>query len=294
MTDFWSTWIIVLTTISFVLMIWILFANRKREQGTTEETTGHNYDGIEEYDNPLPAWWFNMFFLTIVWGIGYLIVYPGMGNFAGVLGWTQLGQYEERVATAEERYGAVRRAYLEKPIEEIATDPALRKMGQRMFGNNCAQCHGADAKGSYGFPNLTDDSWNYGYSAESIKATLMNGRVAAMPAWIDVVGEAGIQQLTAYVLSLNDAQPAPDAQAVEAGGKLYQSYCVACHGADATGNTAFGAPDLTNGIWLYGGSAEQIAHSLRAGRNGAMPAFGELLSEDKIHILSAYVYGLNQ
>ncbi len=293
MTDFWSTWIIVLTAISFVLMIWILFANRKREQGTTEETTGHNYDGIEEYDNPLPAWWFNMFFLTIVWGIGYLIVYPGMGNFAGVLGWTQLTQYEERVADAEARFGAIRAAYLEKPVEEIASDPALRKMGQRMFGNNCAQCHGADAKGSYGFPNLTDDEWIYGFTPESIKATLTHGRVAAMPAWGDVIGEDGVKQVTAYVQSLGDGGNADEAT-LKAGAQVYQNFCVACHGANGEGNVALGSPNLSNDIWLYGGSAEQIAHSVRAGRNGAMPAFGNLLSEDKIHILTAYVYGLKQ
>ena len=293
MTDFWSLWVIVLTVVSLVLLTWILFANRKREQGTTEETTGHVYDGIEEYDNPLPAWWFYMFVITIVWGIGYLLFYPGLGNFGGLLGWTQTGQYEDRLAAADERYGAVRRAYLSRPVAEVAADPAARKMGQRIFGNNCAQCHGSDAKGSYGFPDLTDGDWIYGGTPEAIKTSIIDGRSAAMPAWGDVIGADGVAQVTAYVLSLNNAEGL-DASTVEAGEAVFGNYCVACHGADGSGNTTLGAPNLRNGIWLYGGRADQIAHSIRAGRSGVMPAHKELLSEDKIHILTAYVYGLNQ
>ncbi len=292
MASFWSIWVIVLTIITFVGMTWLLFANRKREQKLDEKTTGHVYDGIEEYDNPLPAWWFYMFVITIVWGVGYLIAYPGMGNFPGLLGWTQLEQYEERVSEAEEKYRAMRDRYLAMPVEEIADDPAVRKMGMRMFGNNCAQCHGADAKGGYGFPNLADDNWLSGGSPEAIKASIINGRNAVMPAWGDILKDEGIANVTQYILSLNgrDADP----KQAEAGEKLYQTYCVACHGADASGNTALGSPNLKNGIWLYGGSAEQIAHSLRAGRNGQMPSFKDTLGEDKIHIITAYVYGLSQ
>ena len=186
----------------------------------------------------------------------------------------------------------MRDRYLAMPVAEIASDPAVRKMGQRMFGNNCAQCHGADAKGSYGFPNLTDDDWLYGGTPEAIKATLINGRQAAMPGWGTVIGDEGVNDVTAYVLSINGRTA--ELGDVEAGEKVYQTYCVACHAADGSGNLALGAPNLKNGIWLYGGTAEQIAHSVRAGRNGKMPAFSEQLSEDKIHILTAYVYGLSQ
>ena len=292
MASFWSYWIIILTTVTIVGISWILFANRKREQQSTEKTTGHIYDGIEELDNPLPAWWFYMFVITIVWGIGYLIVYPGMGNYAGAIGWTQVGQYDKEVAAAEEKYREMRDRYLALPVEEIAVDPAVRKMGMRLFANNCAQCHGADAGGAYGFPNLRDDDWIYGGDAATIKATLVNGRQAVMPAWGSVIGDEGIADVTQYVLSLNgrDVDPAR----AEAGKTVFQTYCVACHGADGTGNPALGAPNLTNGVWLYGGSAEQISQTLHAGRNGMMPAFKDTLSEDKIHILTAYVYGLNK
>ena len=292
MASFWSYWVIILTVVTIVGISWILFANRKREAQSSEKTTGHVYDEIEEYDNPLPAWWFYMFVITIVWGIGYLIIYPGMGNFAGVLGWTQIGQYEQQVAAADEKYRDMRDRYLALPVEEIAVDPAVRKMGMRMFANNCAQCHGADAKGAYGFPNLTDDDWIYGGDAATIKATLVNGRQAVMPAWGDVIGDQGIKDVTQYLLRLNGRDS--DAAQADAGETVFKTYCVACHGADGTGNQAMGAPNLTNGVWLYGGSEEQIAQTLRAGRNGVMPAFKDTLSEDKIHILTAYVYGLNK
>lgn len=291
MSSFWSLWIIVLTSVCLILITWVLFSNRKRDATESDATTGHVYDGIEEYDNPLPAWWFYMFVMTIIWGIGYLIAYPGMGNFPGMLGWTQLEQYEDRVAAADERYGAIREQYMGMPIAEIADDPALRKMGMRMFGNNCAQCHGADAKGSYGFPNLTDDDWLYGGDPETIKASITQGRQAAMPAWAQVIGEQGVTDVTAFVQSLSGTGSASEAT-VAAGSKVYGTYCAACHGTTGEGNPVFGAPNLTDDVWLYGGSAEQIAHSVRSGRNGLMPAHEQLLSEDKIHILTAFVYGL--
>jgi cytochrome c oxidase cbb3-type subunit 3 len=292
MTSFWSLWIIVLTTITLVGIIWILFGNRKRDAKETEQTTGHAADGIEEYDNPLPAWWFYMFVITIVWAIGYLIIYPGMGNYPGLIGWTQINQYDQEVAVADDKYRAMRDRYLALPIEEIASDPAVRKMGMRMFSNNCAQCHGGDARGSYGFPNLADNDWLYGGSPADIKHTLIAGRQAAMPAWGSVIGEQGVKDATAYIMSINGREAVAGQAA--AGKQVFETYCVACHGADAGGNPAMGAPNLKNGIWLYGGSEEQISHTLRAGRNGVMPAFGETLSEDKIHILAAYVYGLSQ
>jgi cytochrome c oxidase cbb3-type subunit 3 len=292
MTSFWSNWVIILTTITLVGITWILLANRKTTDRETDKTTGHVYDGIEELDNPLPAWWFYMFVITIVWGIGYLIVYPGMGNFTGTLGWTSIGQHEARVAKADETFREMRDKYLALPIEEIAADPVVRKMGQRMFGNNCAQCHGADAKGRYGFPNLTDGDWIFGGTPEAIKTSITQGRQAAMPAWGTIVGDEGVSDVTAYVLTLNGREE--EGGSASEGEKVYQTYCVACHGPEAKGNPALGAPNLTNGIWLYGGKVTEIAHSVRAGRNGVMPAHKSMLEEDKIHIITAYVYGLSQ
>lgn len=292
MTSFWSNWIIVLTVISFALILWILLANRTGEaKGDDVGTTGHAADGIEELDNPLPYWWFLMFLITILFGIGYLIAYPGMGNFPGLLGWTQLGQWEKEVATAEGRFSAARYKYLAMDIEEVAQDPAALKMGQRMFANECSQCHGSDAKGSYGFPNLSDGDWIWGGTPEAIKHSITEGRRAAMPPWGQMLGDDGVANVTAYVQSLNGLNV--DEAAASAGKEKFAMLCVACHGPDATGNPMMGAPNLTNGIWLYGGEAEQISHTVRSGRNGVMPTFKDSLGEDKIHLIAAYVYSLS-
>lgn len=292
LTDFWSVWVVALTLVTFVLMIWILFANRKRTHKLDEKTTGHVYDGIEEWDNPLPAWWFWMFVITIVWGFAYLIAFPGFGNFPGVLGWDSVERHDMKVAEAEEGYRAMRDKYLALSIEEIYTDPKAQKMGMRIFGNNCSQCHGLDAAGTLGFPNLTDDDWIWGGSVEAIKHSVAHGRQAVMPPWEAVLGERGILEATAYVLSLNGREA--EQSRVEAGEAHYKTYCIACHGPEAKGNEMLGAPNLSNGIWLYGGKEAQIGHSLRIGRNGQMPAFTNTLSEDKIHLVTAYVYGLNK
>ncbi|MFV0276889.1 MAG: cytochrome-c oxidase, cbb3-type subunit III [Parahaliea sp.] len=290
MTSFWSAWIIILTSITLIAMTWLLLGNRKVDSSKEDVATGHSYDGIEEYDNPLPAWWFYMFLITIIWSVGYLIVYPGMGNYAGLIGWTSVGEHDERVAVATKRHRAMYEAYMAKPIEEIANDPLVRRMGMRMFGNNCAQCHGADARGSYGFPNLTDDDWIYGGEAKAIETTIVNGRQAAMPGWESVIGDRGVEEATAYVMSLSGQQA--DAAMASAGEQHFNAYCVACHGPEGTGNPLLGAPNLVDNVWLYGGTAREISHSIRAGRNGMMPSFKEQLGPEKIHILAAYVYGL--
>ena len=291
MTSCWSYWIIILTTISIVGLTWILLANRKGTARSGDNTTGHVYDGIEEFDNPLPAWWFYMYLLSIIWGVGYLVVYPGMGNYPGLLGWTQLGQHEAEVTKADAKFRHMRDKYLALPVAEIASDPAVLKMGQRMFANSCAQCHGADAKGRYGFPNLTDNDWLYGSGADDIKTTITAGRQGVMPAWGDIIKDSGVKEATAYILSLSGREG--NAADITAGEAVYNTYCVACHLADGSGNRAMGAANLANGIWLYGGSPAQISQTIRSGRNGVMPAHKDTLSEDKIHILTAYVYSLS-
>jgi len=292
MSSFWSWWVIILTVVTFIGTLWVLLANRTGAPADPEQTTGHAADGIEEYDNPMPYWWFLMFMITIVFGIGYLIVYPGMGNFPGLLGWSQVGQWERQVEKAEERFGALRYKYLAMPIEEVVLDPEAVKMGQRMYANNCAQCHGSDAKGSYCFPNLTVDDWLWGEGPEAIKTALVHGRQAAMPAWGTVLGDEGVRNVAAYVVQLS-GRDADDAHAA-AGKQQFDMLCVACHGPEGLGNPMFGAPNLTNGIWLYGGTDADIQHTLRAGRNGVMPKFSDKLSDDKIHLITAYVYSLSR
>lgn len=292
MNSFWSAWIIILTVVSLVLITWILFANRKTKGSGPDTTTGHVYDGIEEYDNPLPAWWFYLFVITLVFGVGYLLMYPGLGSFKGLLGWTQHGQWQKQLDAAEQKYGKVFAEYAAMPIEEVVEHPKALKMGQRLFANNCAQCHGSDAQGSYGFANLVDEEWLYGGSPEQIKTSIANGRTGAMPGWQSVLGDQGVINVSAYVLSLSGRE-VDDSQA-SSGAQQYQMFCSSCHGVDGTGSIAMGAPDLTNSIWLYGGSAGLVQRSIRNGRNGQMPAHKDLISEDKIHLLAAYVYSLSQ
>lgn len=288
MSSFWHWWVIILTTITIVLVTWVLLANRKKVG--KEPTTGHVYDGIEEYDNPLPQWWLLLFIGTIVFSVGYLIAYPGMGNFKGVLGWSQQGRYEAEVAAADSKYGALYAQFANTPVAELAADPKAMKMAQRIFANNCAQCHGADAAGAFGFPNLTDNDWLYGGDVVQIKHSISAGRTAAMPPWGAILDTDSLNAVVAYVAGLKDHRAATN----HAGKQAYDTYCVACHGASGEGNIYLGAPRLNDNIWLYGGSAAQIKLSIRKGRNGKMPAHADVLSADKIHLLSAYVYSLSR
>lgn len=297
MSTFWSIWVIVITAITIAGCTWLLFANRKVEvSDDTKEgevpKTGHVYDGIEEYDNPLPGWWFKMFVGTVIFAIIYLVLYPGLGSFGGVLGWTQVGQWQEEVNEAEEKYAPLYAQYSETPVEELIANSEAMKMSRRLFNNNCAVCHGSDGRGSYGFPNLADSDWLYGGSAKDIKATLVNGRRGAMPALGGALGEKGVDNVAEYVFKISGREH--DATKAEVGGQLFATYCVACHGADGTGNQMLGAPNLTDGIWLYGGSPTLVRHSIRNGRNGNMPSQADKLKAEKIHLLTAYVYSLSK
>lgn len=292
MSNFWSNYIIALTVITFILMLWLLFATRKGQRPEqTEETVGHNFDGIEEYDNPLPRWWFMLFMATIVFGVVYLILYPGMGKFPGILGWTQVNQYETEVERAEARFAPIFARFADMPVEDVARDEEALRIGQRLFATNCSVCHGSDARGSFGFPNLTDDDWIWGGSADQIRTTLERGRQAAMPAWQQVLGDDGIRNTAAYVRHLSGLET--ENVDLEAGRQHYQSVCAACHGPEGKGNPMLGAPNLTNDIWLYGSTMTQIQHTLRYGRNGNMPAQAHL-NDDRIHILTAYVLSLSE
>jgi len=295
MSTFWSLWIIILTSLNLALLLWVLLANRKvavRDDDDPEnKTTGHVYDGIEEYDNPLPKWWFYMFLGTFIFSIGYLIAYPGMGSWKGLLGWTQVGQLEASQQKAQSQLQKSFGVYSTMSVEDLALEPKAMKMASRIFANNCAVCHGADGGGALGFPNLTDNDWLYGGSPEAIKQTLVNGRQAAMPAWSAVLGEQGINETAHYVLQLSGQEY--DEALAQKGSKLFLQNCAACHGADGKGVHAVGAPNLTDDIWLYEGSASGIRQTLRNGRNGQMPAQKERLRADKIHLLTSYVYSLS-
>ena len=303
MTTFWSWYITLLTVGSLVALFWLIFATRKGEvhKNPTEQTMGHSFDGIEEYDNPLPKWWFMLFVGTLVFSVAYLLLYPGLGNFKGLLpgyedGWTQVNQWQREMDRADELYGPIFAKYAAMPIEEVAKDERALKMGGRLFASNCSVCHGSDAKGSYGFPNLTDNEWRWGGEPEDIKTSILKGRQGMMPAQGPAIGEDGVRNVAAYVLTELGGRELPEGVEadIEAGQKVFASTCFACHGADGKGMAALGAPNLTNpAAFIYGSSYAQLQQSIRYGRHGNMPAQEEFLGNDKVHLLAAYVYSLS-
>ena len=301
MTSFWSWYITLLSLGTIAALVWLLLATRKGQRhDSTEETVGHSYDGIEEYDNPLPRWWFLLFVATVIFALGYLALYPGLGNWKGMLpgyegGWTQVKEWQREMDKADEQYGPLYAKFAAMPVEQVAQDPQALKMGGRLFASNCSVCHGSDAKGAYGFPNLTDNDWLWGGAPETIKTTIMGGRQAAMPAWRDVIGEDGISNVAGYVRSLSGRDTPEGINVdIEQGQKIFAANCVACHGPAGKGTQAMGAPNLTDNVWLCGSSFGQIQQTLRYGRNGRMPAQEHILGNDKVHLLAAYVYSLSQ
>lgn len=288
MSSLWHWFVVIGTLGSLVFFLALLFGNRK---AGSDATTGHDFDGIEEFDNPLPMWWVWMFVASIVFGLGYLAWYPGLGNFAGLSDWSSSSALGRDQAAHEARFAPL---YAElASLDETALHASRQAMqvGRRLYLNNCATCHGVNGRGAFGFPNLTDDEWIWGAGFANVRTALIHGRQAAMPGWQAALGDQGVLDVTQYVLSLSGA--AHDAGAAARGAGQYRTFCVACHGPAGKGNPALGAPDLSNDVWLYGGTPERIAYTLRNGRNGRMPAFADVLSEDKVHVLAGYVTSLS-
>jgi cytochrome c oxidase cbb3-type subunit 3 len=295
-SSFWSWFIIVLTVGGIVGVLWLVRWMARglppRPEGEVE-TMGHVWDeNLEELNNPLPRWWLYMFYGLTAFAVLYLVLYPGLGAWRGLLGWTQTEQYYDEVETAEARYAPIFEQYLERPVPELAADPEAVRVGARLFGTYCAVCHGADARGARGFPNLADDSWLYGGSPEAIRTSILDGRQGNMPGWEQSLGREGVLEVVEYVRSLSGESISPTAAA--AGEPLFAQYCAACHGADATGNQALGAPDLTDRVWLYGGSQRDLLETVARGRQGVMPAHEGFLGEAKSHVLAGYVYSLSR
>lgn len=315
MSMFWTIWISVITLGTIGGCYWILKWCLSNSTGVEEgESMGHEFDGILEMNNPLPRWWTILFYIVIVWGLIYLALYPGLGAYKGLLGWTSsnqgilsleesqakqqaaidsgaLVQYDREIKFANERFDPIFEEYAKVPVEELMHNKEAVKVGQRLFLQNCAQCHGSDARGQNGgFPNLTDDDWLYGGSGEKIKETLVNGRSGQMPGWLDAFGEQGIKEVVAYTLSLSGREVDQD---LKTAGQTRFAACAACHGMDGKGNQLLGAPNLTDQIWLYDGTLEGVTETLNYGRNGVMPAFDKTLGEDKIHVVATYVYSLS-
>ncbi len=290
-SEFWTIWIAVGTLGGILFLIILLLKNSTQnlKSGESAQSMGHNWDGIEELNNPLPMWWLVMFWITIIFALGYLVAYPGIGSYMGVLK-SNVQEYEAEMATAKAKYDPLYEKYAAIDIATLAKDEKAMQTGGRLFANNCAICHGSDARGARGFPNLTDNDWLYGGQPEQIKTTIMAGRNGNMPGWQAILGDDGVKEVTSYVLSLSGREaPAEEVAA----GKARFAACAGCHLPTGKGMHALGAPDLTDKVWLYGASRSIIEKSIAHGRKGVMPSFKDHLGANRTHIVAAYVYSLS-
>lgn len=299
MNSGWSLYVIALVTLNILGCIVLLWRTSRTKDDAPAEQTGHVWDGdVTEYNKPLPRWWINLFYLTIVFAIGYLVWYPGLGNFVGYSGWTSQKEHAIDKAAGDAKMAAAFKPYDGKPIDELAHDPHALALGRSIFQNNCAVCHGSNAQGAVGFPNLTDTIWHWGGAPEQILATVLNGRQAVMPAWSSTLvamgGASGPDDVVSYVLSLShNPEAGHDLDAQQRGQKLFAGICAACHGPDGKGNQVLGAPDLTDDYWLYGSSRQVLLTGIAQGRNGMMPAHLPLIGETRSRLAAAYVWSLS-
>jgi cytochrome c oxidase cbb3-type subunit 3 len=295
MPAFWH-WFVAAGTIVFtILCIWLISWSAKQGPANVadDDLVGHKWDGdIEEWNYPAPKWWLYLYFITIAWAVGYLIAYPGLGNYEGLLGWSQQGQYEQEMQTAAATYEPIYEKFAAMDFVELAQNAEAQALGKSLFASYCTTCHGSDARGAVGYPNLTDSDWLWGNSEAELTATIGNGRSGVMPVLTPALGgEEGIGNMVKYVRSLSGGEA--DAGAMSAQ-PMFVALCSACHNADGTGNKIFGAPNLTDDIWMYGGSDAVIRETIVNGRNGIMPAHGDLFGENRTKILAAYIYSLSQ
>ena len=309
-SNFWSFYVAILTLVSIVacgLLLYLTGRMRVKAASKTPggagsgvgsiSTTGHVWDDdLAEYNNPVPRWWMWLFYLTIAFSLAYLVLYPGLGKTPGILGWTSAGAYANERTEFDDKTKPLYAKYLAMDIKEVAADAQAHAMGERLFLSYCTQCHGSDAGGSKGFPNLRDNDWIYGGDPQTIKESITNGRNGIMPPFGAVLGDDGVKNVANYVRSLSGLPV--DGPRAQLGKPSFMQICASCHGADGKGNPQLGAPNLTDQIWLYGSSEATIIETISTGRGAAgavtrMPAHKDLLDEGKIQLLTAYVWGLS-
>ena len=296
-SGFWDIYIGAISVVSIIacgIFLKVQSVRRSAEGDKGVGTSGHVWDeDLTEYNNPLPRWWAWLFYLTIAFSLGYLVLYPGLGSYTGTLGWTQLTQLEEENQTANARFGPTYEKFSGEDVASLAKNAEARAIGQKLFLNHCAQCHASDGGGSRGFPNLADRDWLWGGTPEAIKTSITEGRIAQMPALGAAIGgDEGAKDVAHYVLKL--AGRTHDGLRAHNGETKFKTICAACHGPEGKGNPQVGAPNLIDEVWLHGGSQDMIIETVLKGRNSRMPAHKDILSPAKVHLLTAYVYGLSQ
>jgi cytochrome c oxidase cbb3-type subunit 3 len=293
-----STFITIVVLLNILGCLWLIWWTMRGAAKVSPKETTHVWDDdLTEYNNPLPRWWLWLFILSIAFALGYLVLYPGLGNYGGLKHWTEVSQWQGEDDAArhalQQRFAALNG----KSLLELARDPSAMATGRNLFALNCSSCHGSDARGAKGFPNLTDHDWLWGGSEQDVYQTIAHGRDGLMPAWGPVLGHDGVEQVLAYVLTLSGRSPADShftAEQVSAGKTRFETMCYACHGTDGKGNPTLGAPNLTDNIWLHGGSVTDIRETITNGRTNHMPAQLDRLGDMKVRLLAAYVLSLSQ
>lgn len=286
-TDFWGGWIAVLTLVSLAGLAWLLFSVYFSPDVTDEGEARVWDETLEEGANPAPMWWFWLILAAMVFSVVYLILYPGLGSYKGVLEWSQGGRLDESFASYGKQFGPIRNEIANAALESLQADETIMASARRIFDRKCGICHGADAAGQVSrFPDLTDDDWQWGGGVAQIEQTIRTGRQAQMVGWQEVLGEDGVKQVAHYVRGLSDTGEAHD---ISQGRLLFSQFCSACHGAGGEGNVALGAPNLTDDVWLYGGRTEDIERSIAFGRFGHMPAFNDRLDDTQVRMLVAWL-----
>lgn len=293
-----SVFIIVFTAINIVACLWLMWWTARTRVAASDAsedsaTTGHVWDGdLEEMNNPLPRWWLGLFIITILFGAGYLTFYPGMGNFSGTSKWSSAGAYEAQVAQQRAKFEETLAPLKDRSLKELANNGSAMATAKNLFGANCAGCHGSDARGAKGFPNLADKDWLWGGDEDRVLETIAQGRHGMMPALGSALGEQGVKEVASYVVSLSGGKAPADW--VAAGQQRFAMMCVGCHGVDAKGNAMLGAPNLTDNVWLHGGDFDTVRATITNGRDNQMPAHQDLLGDTKVKLLAAYVLSLGE
>jgi len=291
-SGFWGYYIAVIALGGIAWCIYLLFSQRAwlKRNGEVVEDTGHVWDGdLSELNNPVPRWWTVMYLALCIFALGYLVLYPGLGTYEGTLGFTAGKQVQQEQEALNTRIQPIYERFAAMSIPDIARDEGAREIGQRLFLNNCAQCHGSDAKGGRSFPNLTDKAWLWGGEPDQILQTITQGRHGIMPPWKASIKPDEASNIAQYVRSLSGL--AHDPLRVVPGKRGFDTFCVACHGAEGKGNTLVGAPDLTDDVWLYGSSEATIVETILEGRDNQMPAQEHILTPEQIKLLAAWVWG---
>lgn len=292
MSDFWHWFIAAIVVLNVGGSLWLMFHNARvpRDELESGDTTGHTWDGdLEELNNPLPMWWMGLFLITAIWLVIYLFMYPGFGSNEGSLGWTQQSQYEAEVAAAEEQLSVTFGPYEGAEVLALLDDERALELGRNVYANNCTTCHGSDARGAPGFPNLTDEVWNWGGEPDQVLTSILDGRSGVMPSQGAMYGPEGVEQLAHFVRQLSGGEYVPEKAAA---GEEQWMLCGACHGMDGSGMEALGAPALNDDVWMYGSGFDTIRESIAMGRNGVMPAHRDLIGETRSRLVAAYVLSL--